>query len=141
MDLKILLKQLQEGNIDHIEYGPKNEQPGNFLSAFRVRYMQTMGGMQFRICQLFHGREGGGIYRSTIDEAHEKCTNLVSQFLSNTQNSKLYALIRKPYIAELPKCEWFSFKDGDQIKRQTICTEEEINRMLPNAKTTTLELP
>lgn len=52
-----------------IEYGDPTKRPGWFLSAIRIRWMQTAGGWQFRICELRSGTEGSGAYFPTEREA------------------------------------------------------------------------
>lgn len=59
--LDALLDQLQAEKIEFIEYGDPN-MPGMSLSNLRIRFIPTLGGMQFAIKELHRGMEGSGIY-------------------------------------------------------------------------------
>lgn len=49
------------------EYGLPSD-PGGPLSYLRVSWIRTHGGEQFRLCELYNGREGSGQYTPDLSE-------------------------------------------------------------------------
>lgn len=60
--LDTLLDQLENGQIDWIEFGQPPEHNGYF-TFFKIKYISTGGGMQFALKPFYWGRgEGSGDY-------------------------------------------------------------------------------
>lgn len=60
-DLKALLVQLQNGEIEAVEYGEPGR-PMGFMSSHRIVFIPTMGGVQFGLKQVFVNGLGSGAY-------------------------------------------------------------------------------
>lgn len=105
-ELTNLLQQLQEGKLEAVEYG----EPGNptgWLSGIRIKFMNTMGGHQFRICQLSRGMEGGGMYYPDISGAFEQASKLLAQYTKPIENPAIRKLLDSKPRSEL---KWFGIE-------------------------------
>lgn len=69
-----------------MEYGHPSE-PGGFMSYLRIRWMNTAGGPQFRICELYHGREGSGDYTPELSEILLKAEQMVHHYHRSVTSS------------------------------------------------------
>lgn len=60
-DLKSLLNQLKNGEIEAVEYGEPGK-PFGFMSSHRIIFIPTVGGSQFGIKQVTGRGLGSGMY-------------------------------------------------------------------------------
>ena len=60
-DLKALLVQLQNGEIEAVEYGEPGW-PMGFMSSHRIILAKTAGGVQFGLKQVYVNGLGSGMY-------------------------------------------------------------------------------
>lgn len=98
-----------------MEYGIPTE-PGGFMSYLRIRWMNTAGGWQFRLCELYNGREGSGDYTPEISEMLLKAEQMVQHYHRTVQSSVLrQALIERRMKARTP--------DGQPVRdyRKELC--------------------
>lgn len=94
-DMKAGLAALKAGEISAIELGVEGN-PGGYMSAFMIRYMDTIGGRQFAIHHLSHGRTGSGMYLGddaelTESEAHR----FADKYFTPHPNPAIRAVIEK----------------------------------------------
>lgn len=94
-DMKAGLAQLKAGEIKAIELGIEGE-PGGYMSAFMIRYMDTVGGRQFAIHHLSRGMTGSGMYfgddaELTESEAHR----FADKYFKPNANPAVQAFLEK----------------------------------------------
>lgn len=104
--LKSLLENMELGDrAISIEYGDPNQKPGSWMSYIRITRMNTFGVMQFRICELSHGTEGGGAYHPSVSSALEWAMQMVRHYhRPSPLRERLTQMGRK-----FPELDWFSF--------------------------------
>jgi len=104
--LKDLLTKLLSGEIEAIEYGDHNN-PRGVMSGIRIKYIPTMGGKQFRICQLSRGMESGGMYYQEIDDTITQAIKLQTKYTERSSNPIIRKLLdSRPQIP----LSWFGIE-------------------------------
>ena len=94
-DLKAGLASLKAGDIKSIELGVEGE-PGGFMSAFIIRYIDTIGGRQFAIHHLSRGMTGSGIYYGDDAELTEReARRFADKYFTPHPNPAVRELIEK----------------------------------------------
>lgn len=108
-DMKAGLAALKAGEISAIELGVEG-QSGGYLSAFIIRYMDTIGGRQFAIHHLSRGMTGSGMYMGddaelTESEAHRLADNYLAP--KPNRNPAMQAFLDKKR-GEMKKVDFFA---------------------------------
>jgi len=94
-DLKAGLASLKAGDIKSIELGVEGES-GGFMSAFIIRYIDTIGGRQFAIHHLSRGMTGSGIYYGDDAELTEReAHRFADKYFTPHPNPAVRELIEK----------------------------------------------
>ena len=105
-NLKQLLADLKEGKFEAVEFGDP-DQPAGWLSGIRIKYIDTMGGTQFRICSISRGMESGGIYHYNIEGAFEQASKMHERYTRPIENKLIRELLdKKPR----PDLAWFGIE-------------------------------
>lgn len=114
----------------YLEYGDHNEISGSILSYLRIKYMNTAGGLQYRLCTLYLGTEGSGFYSPDPDVIIAEAMKQVIHYHRPTPMRKeLQALMEKRRIEAAKKngqmqlidgepyrLNWFVVNPGDPVK-------------------------
>lgn len=105
-DLKTLLAQLQNGEIEAVEYGEPGK-PFGFMSSHRILFMPTAGGTQFSLKQVTSRGLGSGMYLgldvAAVITASEK---MVEKYLTPHPNAMIREMIAKK--GDRTKLEYFA---------------------------------
>lgn len=105
-DLKSLLIQLKNGEIEAVEYGVPG-QPLGFMSSHRIIFIPTAGGTQFGIKQVHMRGLGSGIYLGHDVEAVIKASEAqVAYYLKPHANEHIRKKLAEK--GDRTKCEYFA---------------------------------
>ena len=105
-DLKVLLKQLQNGEIEAVEYGEPNK-PFGVMSSHRIIFIPTAGGTQFGIKQVTGRGLGSGIYLGLdIEAVVKESEKQVAHYLRPHPNPNIQAMLAKK--GDRTKLEYFA---------------------------------
>lgn len=127
--LLAMLAQIKADSTKFLEFGDP-QHPLSYKSGIRIRHMNTMGGPQFRLCQLdaLGSEASGGIYERTEEEALVQATKMVLHYTRPTP----FKSLRR---ADLSALSWFI---TEEPTRQGYLHE---HPPLPGEVTITLEAP
>lgn len=93
-DLKNLLKQLQNGEIEAIEYG--DGKPFGFMSNHRIIFIPTAGGSQFCIKKVTGHMLGSGMYLGLdVDAVVKASEKMVERYLTPHPNKMIREMVAK----------------------------------------------
>ncbi len=137
-----LLPQVVEGKIEAIEYGDPADTCGIF-SAFRICYMKTAGGMQFRLAQLVLSRGESTInYYPTANVCIEDTMESIQYFHRDTRLSIKRREIRERNNTPVPQLSWFPVKkEVTGINFSSTLTEEDLIKTFGIPEVVTLGMP
>ena len=105
-NLQDLLKQLQAGEIEAVEYGEAGK-PFGMMSSHRIIFIPTAGGTQFGIKQVTGRGLGSGMYfgLDTLAVA-EYSGRMVARYTAPHPNPKIREMIAKK--GDRSKLEYFA---------------------------------
>lgn len=105
-DLKSLLNQLQNGEIEAVEYGEKGK-PFGFMSSHRIIFIPTAGGAQFGIKQVTGRGLGSGMYLGLdVDLVIKSSEKMVERYLTPHANPMIQEMLAKK--GDRSKLEYFA---------------------------------
>lgn len=128
-----LLNAFPDKHSDHfIEYGIQT-QPGGYMSAFRIRRINTPGGLQFRLSQLLPSRgESSLAYAATADGIFIDATKAITHYHRPTPLREHLKAMRKEQGIDMNNYSWFSY-DYKPEKDFLFATRPE-NYLIPGIK-------
>lgn len=105
-DLKSLLKQLQSGEIEAVEFGEAGK-PFGMMSSHRIIFIPTAGGVQFGIKQVTGRGLGSGIYLGlNVDAVIQTSEKMVERYMAPHPNPRIQEMIAKK--GDRTKLEYFA---------------------------------
>jgi len=94
-DLKALLAQLQNEEIEAVEFGEPGK-PFGFMSSHRIIFIPTAGGIQFGLKQVTGRGLGSGMYFGlNVDAFVEASEKMVEKYLTPHANPMIRDMIAK----------------------------------------------
>jgi hypothetical protein len=106
--LQSMLIKLITGELEAIEYGDQSE-PGGFHSAFRICYMQTAGGMQFRLSKLLlhRGESTLGYFGTSAAQCIACALTAIEDYHRPTCMSERLKQMRQRSKIVVPELSWY----------------------------------
>ena len=101
-----LLLDLKEGKYEAVEFGEPHD-PTGVMAGIRIKYIQTAGGMQFRICTLSRGMESGGLYEPTATSTGRIAQEMQDRYTRPHPNPQI-----QKFLSTKPKRElsWYGIE-------------------------------